>query len=189
MHTIGFIGASGLMGHGMARHLLAHGHALHITVHRNTERGLPDGLHFRMWRHGHGRGCQRLHDGCNNGRLHGERNVCRERTGQRSMRHRQRRRGARGPEREPVCGWNGVNGDVWRVKLHLELRRQQRRHERQLQRTASVHCDRERGCERHVELHQPCNGGQHDHLHGNAKRRLPNHLDFGLWRNGNGGGR
>jgi 3-hydroxyisobutyrate dehydrogenase-like beta-hydroxyacid dehydrogenase len=38
MHTIGFIGASGLMGHGMARHLLAHGHALHITVHRNTER-------------------------------------------------------------------------------------------------------------------------------------------------------
>ena len=35
---IGFIGASGLMGHGMARHLLAHGHALQLTVHHNTER-------------------------------------------------------------------------------------------------------------------------------------------------------
>jgi 3-hydroxyisobutyrate dehydrogenase-like beta-hydroxyacid dehydrogenase len=38
MSTIGFIGASGLMGHGMAKNLLAKGHALHITVHRNRER-------------------------------------------------------------------------------------------------------------------------------------------------------
>jgi 3-hydroxyisobutyrate dehydrogenase-like beta-hydroxyacid dehydrogenase len=38
MPTIGFIGASGLMGHGMARNLLAKGHALGITVHRNRER-------------------------------------------------------------------------------------------------------------------------------------------------------
>lgn len=38
MAHIGFIGASGLMGHGMARHLLGHGHALQITVHRNRER-------------------------------------------------------------------------------------------------------------------------------------------------------
>lgn len=36
--NIGFIGASGLMGHGMARHLLAKGHALSITVHRNRDR-------------------------------------------------------------------------------------------------------------------------------------------------------
>lgn len=36
--TIGFIGASGLMGHGMARNLQAKGHALAITVHRNRER-------------------------------------------------------------------------------------------------------------------------------------------------------
>jgi 3-hydroxyisobutyrate dehydrogenase-like beta-hydroxyacid dehydrogenase len=35
---IGFVGASGLMGHGMARNLLAKGHALAITVHRNRER-------------------------------------------------------------------------------------------------------------------------------------------------------
>ena len=35
---IGFIGASGLMGHGMARNLLAQGHELVITVHRNRER-------------------------------------------------------------------------------------------------------------------------------------------------------
>lgn len=35
---IGFIGASGLMGHGMARNLLAKGHELVITVHRNRER-------------------------------------------------------------------------------------------------------------------------------------------------------
>jgi 3-hydroxyisobutyrate dehydrogenase-like beta-hydroxyacid dehydrogenase len=38
MASIGFIGASGLMGHGMARHLLAKGHALGLTVHRNRER-------------------------------------------------------------------------------------------------------------------------------------------------------
>jgi 3-hydroxyisobutyrate dehydrogenase-like beta-hydroxyacid dehydrogenase len=35
---IGFIGASGMMGHGMARHLRAKGHALAITVHRNRDR-------------------------------------------------------------------------------------------------------------------------------------------------------
>jgi 3-hydroxyisobutyrate dehydrogenase-like beta-hydroxyacid dehydrogenase len=35
---IGFVGASGLMGHGMAKHLLAHGHALSITVHRREAR-------------------------------------------------------------------------------------------------------------------------------------------------------
>jgi 3-hydroxyisobutyrate dehydrogenase-like beta-hydroxyacid dehydrogenase len=35
---IGFVGASGLMGHGMARHLLARGHALALTVHRNRDR-------------------------------------------------------------------------------------------------------------------------------------------------------
>src|SRR5678815_1248222 len=38
MATIGFIGASGLMGHGMAKNLLARGHALALTVHRNRER-------------------------------------------------------------------------------------------------------------------------------------------------------
>ena len=38
MAKIGFIGASGLMGHGMARHLLGKGHALALTVHRNRER-------------------------------------------------------------------------------------------------------------------------------------------------------
>ena len=38
MAQIGFIGASGLMGHGMARHLLGHGHALQLTVHRNRDR-------------------------------------------------------------------------------------------------------------------------------------------------------
>ncbi|MEP6739330.1 MAG: NAD(P)-dependent oxidoreductase [Caldimonas sp.] len=38
MAAIGFIGASGLMGHGMAKNLLAKGHALGITVHRNRER-------------------------------------------------------------------------------------------------------------------------------------------------------
>ncbi|WP_088286838.1 NAD(P)-dependent oxidoreductase [Ideonella sp. A 288] len=38
MATIGFVGASGLMGHGMARHLLAKGHTLQLTVHANTER-------------------------------------------------------------------------------------------------------------------------------------------------------
>jgi 3-hydroxyisobutyrate dehydrogenase-like beta-hydroxyacid dehydrogenase len=38
MAVIGFIGASGLMGHGMAKNLLAKGHQLHITLHRNHER-------------------------------------------------------------------------------------------------------------------------------------------------------
>jgi 3-hydroxyisobutyrate dehydrogenase-like beta-hydroxyacid dehydrogenase len=38
MARIGFIGASGLMGHGMARNLLAKGHQLAITVHRNRDR-------------------------------------------------------------------------------------------------------------------------------------------------------
>ncbi|MEP7301768.1 MAG: NAD(P)-dependent oxidoreductase [Caldimonas sp.] len=38
MANIGFIGASGLMGHGMAKNLLAKGHALAFTVHRNRER-------------------------------------------------------------------------------------------------------------------------------------------------------
>jgi 3-hydroxyisobutyrate dehydrogenase-like beta-hydroxyacid dehydrogenase len=38
MAAIGFIGASGLMGHGMAKNLLARGHSLGLTVHRNRER-------------------------------------------------------------------------------------------------------------------------------------------------------
>ena len=38
MTTIGFIGASGLMGHGMAKNLLAKGHGLALTVHRNRDR-------------------------------------------------------------------------------------------------------------------------------------------------------
>jgi 3-hydroxyisobutyrate dehydrogenase-like beta-hydroxyacid dehydrogenase len=38
MARIGFVGASGLMGHGMAKNLLAKGHALALTVHRNRER-------------------------------------------------------------------------------------------------------------------------------------------------------
>ena len=38
MIKIGFVGASGLMGHGMAKNLLAQGHALALTVHRNQER-------------------------------------------------------------------------------------------------------------------------------------------------------
>ncbi len=38
MTTIGFIGASGLMGHGMAKSLLGKGHALRLTVHRNRQR-------------------------------------------------------------------------------------------------------------------------------------------------------
>ena len=38
MAAIGFIGASGLMGHGMAKNLIAKGHALSLTVHRNRER-------------------------------------------------------------------------------------------------------------------------------------------------------
>jgi 3-hydroxyisobutyrate dehydrogenase-like beta-hydroxyacid dehydrogenase len=37
MSKIGFIGASGLMGHGMAKNLLAKGHALALTVHRRRE--------------------------------------------------------------------------------------------------------------------------------------------------------
>src|SRR5664279_6337783 len=38
MANVGFIGAAGLMGHGMAKNLLAQGHALGLTVHRNRER-------------------------------------------------------------------------------------------------------------------------------------------------------
>jgi 3-hydroxyisobutyrate dehydrogenase-like beta-hydroxyacid dehydrogenase len=38
MAMIGFIGASGLMGHGMAKNLLTKGHALGLTVHKNRER-------------------------------------------------------------------------------------------------------------------------------------------------------
>ena len=38
MTQIGFIGASGLMGHGMAKNLLARGHALQLSVHRSRER-------------------------------------------------------------------------------------------------------------------------------------------------------
>jgi 3-hydroxyisobutyrate dehydrogenase-like beta-hydroxyacid dehydrogenase len=38
MTSIGFIGASGLMGHGIAKNLLAKGHALALTVNRNRER-------------------------------------------------------------------------------------------------------------------------------------------------------
>ena len=38
MTSLGFIGASGLMGHGMAKNLLAKGHALQLSVHRNRER-------------------------------------------------------------------------------------------------------------------------------------------------------
>jgi 3-hydroxyisobutyrate dehydrogenase-like beta-hydroxyacid dehydrogenase len=38
MARVGFVGASGLMGHGMARHLLAKEHSLALTVHRNAER-------------------------------------------------------------------------------------------------------------------------------------------------------
>ena len=38
MAKIGFIGASGLMGHGMAKNLLAKGHGVALTVHRNRER-------------------------------------------------------------------------------------------------------------------------------------------------------
>ena len=38
MQTIGFIGASGLMGHGMARNLRAKGHPLAITVHKKRDR-------------------------------------------------------------------------------------------------------------------------------------------------------
>ncbi|MBC8055724.1 MAG: NAD(P)-dependent oxidoreductase [Rhizobiales bacterium] len=38
MQRTGFIGASGLMGHGIAKNLLATGHPLALTVHRNRER-------------------------------------------------------------------------------------------------------------------------------------------------------
>jgi 3-hydroxyisobutyrate dehydrogenase-like beta-hydroxyacid dehydrogenase len=38
MARIGFIGASGLMGHGMAKNLLGKGHSLTITVNRNRDR-------------------------------------------------------------------------------------------------------------------------------------------------------
>ncbi|MFC5520302.1 NAD(P)-dependent oxidoreductase [Polaromonas jejuensis] len=38
MKHIGFIGASGLMGHGIARNLQARGFDLSLTAHRNTER-------------------------------------------------------------------------------------------------------------------------------------------------------
>ena len=38
MQRIGFIGASGLMGHGMAKHLRTKGFALALTVHKNRER-------------------------------------------------------------------------------------------------------------------------------------------------------
>ena len=38
MQHIGFIGASGLMGHGMARNLLTKGFQLSLTVHRNRDR-------------------------------------------------------------------------------------------------------------------------------------------------------
>ena len=38
MARIGFIGASGLMGHGMASNLLAKGHSLTLAVHRNRDR-------------------------------------------------------------------------------------------------------------------------------------------------------
>ena len=35
--NIGFVGASGLMGHGMAKHLLAKGHALKLTVNQRRD--------------------------------------------------------------------------------------------------------------------------------------------------------
>ena len=34
---VGFIGASGMMGHGMAKNILAKGHPLALTVHRNAD--------------------------------------------------------------------------------------------------------------------------------------------------------
>ena len=36
--TIGYIGASGLMGHGMAKNLIAKGQKLAITVHKQRDR-------------------------------------------------------------------------------------------------------------------------------------------------------
>jgi 3-hydroxyisobutyrate dehydrogenase-like beta-hydroxyacid dehydrogenase len=38
MARIGFIGASGMMGHGIAKNLLAKGHAVALTVHRKADR-------------------------------------------------------------------------------------------------------------------------------------------------------
>ena len=38
MQSIGFIGASGMMGHGIAKNLRAKGHPLALTVHRNRAR-------------------------------------------------------------------------------------------------------------------------------------------------------
>ena len=38
MASVGFIGASGLMGHGLARNLQASGHELHLVVHRDRTR-------------------------------------------------------------------------------------------------------------------------------------------------------
>ena len=38
MKHIGVIGASGLMGHGIAKNLQAKGFEVSLTVHRNTER-------------------------------------------------------------------------------------------------------------------------------------------------------
>ncbi|MES2960264.1 MAG: NAD(P)-dependent oxidoreductase [Pseudomonadota bacterium] len=38
MQRIGFIGASGMMGHGMAKNLRAKGYPLTVTVHKNRER-------------------------------------------------------------------------------------------------------------------------------------------------------
>jgi 3-hydroxyisobutyrate dehydrogenase-like beta-hydroxyacid dehydrogenase len=35
--SVGFIGASGMMGHGMAKNILAKGHPLSLTVHRNAD--------------------------------------------------------------------------------------------------------------------------------------------------------
>lgn len=40
MKHIGFIGASGLMGHGIAKNLLGEGFAVSLTVHRNRDRVL-----------------------------------------------------------------------------------------------------------------------------------------------------
>ena len=37
MQHIGFVGASGLMGHGMAKNIRAKGFDLSITVHQRTE--------------------------------------------------------------------------------------------------------------------------------------------------------
>jgi len=38
VHRIGFVGASGLMGHGIAKNLRARGYPLALTVHRNRDR-------------------------------------------------------------------------------------------------------------------------------------------------------